>query len=367
VGQFYSNPKLKVPKDHDHRYMLNVISSAIVNAPPPDSIADLLNRRIKVHHLDAETHEDMIPMFSLDVDGKLRSNKKLLNRRNWGSIRIYDPELSPPPTPDRSFERSRSPAAKRGNLFRRLSVSRGPRYLPDGSNTDASRPPLSSTNFFGRRPSFSRRASTDSQSPGVLTRTLSLTRKDFLPGTLFRRNSKRRPDDGGINGYGADSDDDVQYNQQHATSGIRGGGGEDDEGFVPSMPKPLGRTSSRPVEEMSMSVAQPQPGLAKSKFHRTPTFQSEKQRKAGGGEINLEGGLDICLSVEVSSNDPAGITTPYRLLVPRLWYEEKEGHQGEAAQNVQNGLIRWVSLSRNGNTRGTLTKKWSITPSAENV
>jgi hypothetical protein len=107
--------------------------------------------------------------------------------------------------------------------------------------------------------------------------------------------------------------------------------------------------------------------LAKSKFHRTPTFQSEKQRKAGGGEINLEGGLDICLNVEVSSNDPAGITTPYRLLVPRLWYEEKEGHQGEAARNVQNGLKRWVSLSRNRNTGGTLTKKSSITPSVENV
>ena len=54
VGQFYSNPKLGIRKDRDHRYMPNVISSAIVNAPPPDMMADVLNKRDKVHHLDLE-------------------------------------------------------------------------------------------------------------------------------------------------------------------------------------------------------------------------------------------------------------------------------------------------------------------------
>lgn len=34
VGQFYSDPKLQIPKDRDHRYIPNVISSAIVNTPP---------------------------------------------------------------------------------------------------------------------------------------------------------------------------------------------------------------------------------------------------------------------------------------------------------------------------------------------
>ena len=37
IGQFMSNPKLNLPKINDHRYMANVISSAIVNAPPPNS------------------------------------------------------------------------------------------------------------------------------------------------------------------------------------------------------------------------------------------------------------------------------------------------------------------------------------------
>lgn len=41
---------------------------------------------------------------------------------------------------------------------------------------------------------------------------------------------------------------------------------------------------------------------------------------AGTGEINLEHGLDIVLNCEVSQKNPAGTTSPYRLLVPALWY-----------------------------------------------
>jgi PhoD related phosphatase len=35
LGRFYSNPKLGIPVIADHRYMANIISSAIVNKPPP--------------------------------------------------------------------------------------------------------------------------------------------------------------------------------------------------------------------------------------------------------------------------------------------------------------------------------------------
>jgi len=38
------------------------------------------------------------------------------------------------------------------------------------------------------------------------------------------------------------------------------------------------------------------------------------------GHINLEQGLDIVLNCEVNQRDPAGITAPYRLLVPALRY-----------------------------------------------
>jgi hypothetical protein len=344
IGQFYSNPKHGIAKDKDHRYMPNIISSAIVNAPPPDTLADVLNKRNKVHHLDADTDEDMIPIFTHDVTGKPRNNKCLLNRRNWCSIKMYDPELSPPPTPQ--TDGTRTPPPARGGLFRRLSTSKnrelGPRYRPD-----ASAPPLSSPGFFNRRPSIIGRGSTDSQRPGVLSRTLSLTRA----GSLFRKNSKRKPDSGGINGYGSDSDTyDDEYDDEPSEPrrvGLRGGAGSPDEdSYFPRMDQPSGRDPEHPVQRASTSIAgaTPQKGFNKRQFHRTPTGLSQKQRKAGNVQVNLENGLDICLNVEVSPKDPAGITMPYRLLVPALWYVEEI--EGEAAAKVKGGLARWISFAR---------------------
>jgi hypothetical protein len=350
IGQFYSNPKLKVPKDRDHRYMPNVISSAIVNAPPPDTLADLLNRRNKVHHLDAETDEDMIPIFTHDVNGKPRHNKRLLNRRNWCSIRVYDPELDPPPTPVESYDGSPSPPPTRRGILRRLSTSRGPSYRPD-----AAAPPLSNAGgFFSRRTSVDRRGSTDSERPGKLTRTLSLTRRDFLPKGLFRRASRRKADSGGINGYGSETEDDEYYDQQqqqNARSGLRGGGAEE-ESYFPAMTPATGREPSHPIEQAQTSVAgsNPQQGPPRNQFHRTPTGLSEKQRRQGAPEVNLEGGLDICLNFEVNHKDPAGITMPYRLLVPALWYEEV--NEGEAARNVAGGVKRWMSFANRAKGEG---------------
>ena len=104
IGQFFSSKHEdgtpgSIPKDKDHRYMPNVISSAIVNTPPPDMLADVLAKRDKIHHLDGETDENMIPLFGTDVDGKKRNNKVMLPRRNWASIRVYDGINSPPGTP----------------------------------------------------------------------------------------------------------------------------------------------------------------------------------------------------------------------------------------------------------------------------
>ena len=354
IGQFYSNPKLRLPKDHDHRYMPNIISSAIVNAPPPDTLADLLNRRNKVHHLDAETDEDMVPIFTHDVNGKPRNNKRLLNRRNWCSIRVYDPELDGPPTPVASYDGSPSPPPPRRGLLRRLSTSRGTSYRPD-----AAAPPLSNAGgFFSRRASVDRRASADSERPGVLTRTLSLTRRDFLPKGLFRRKSKRRQDDGGINGYGAESETEDEYydqqQQQNARSGLRGGGAEEQSCFS-TMTLATSHSAAPPISHASTSITNsaPQNPPSRSQFHGTPTGLSEKQGRRRGGPapaVNLEGGLDICLNIEVNHKDPAGITMPYRLLVPALWYEEVE--EGRAARNVVGGLKRWVSFSKRARVDG---------------
>lgn len=367
IGQFYSNPKLNIPRDRDHRYMPNIISSAIVNTPPPDTVADLLNRRNKVHHLDADTDEDMVPKFLHDVNGRPRNNKRLLNRRNWCSIRVYDPKVPPATSSDGlSFDRSPSPPPKRG-LFRRLSGSRGPQNRPQGLNNDPSRPPLTRNNFFVNRPSSSRRTSTDSQSPSVLTRTLSLTRKDFMPGTLFRRNSRKKPDSGGINGYGADSDDDVQYNQESHPSGIRGGGLEHAERPYPAVSKQLDHMRSYSVEVSSPSNSQAHIATPRGKLTRTFTSQTDKKRKNAELEFNREGALEIALNVEVNPKDPAGITIPYYLVVPRLWYEQEERQLEDPAHNTQTGLKRWVSFSIKKNPTQITTKESNAPPSAGRV
>jgi hypothetical protein len=44
IGQFMSNPRLDLPKVNDHRFMPNIISSAIVNTPPPNSMSLMLRK-----------------------------------------------------------------------------------------------------------------------------------------------------------------------------------------------------------------------------------------------------------------------------------------------------------------------------------
>lgn len=354
IGQFYSSPKLKIPKDRDHRYMPNVISSAIVNIPPPDMMADFLNIRNKVHHLNDETDESMIPLFTQDVSGSKRNNKHMMPRRNWCSIRECTQDITPPSTP--SNERSPSPAPRRG-LLRRFSTSRGP-YRADA------RPPIS---MGMRNFSLTRgRSSTDSERPKT-RRSLSLSRRDLIPTNLFRRGSKRRPDDGGINGYGAESDED-DPNQQIDMPKLRGGAGE--ESFILSSDstrrKRIGRNIFHDNDNEDPNLDNPQqnnfphqhyqsqPQLEQEReqmrkpFHRVPTSLSEKRRRTDPGhEINLEGGLDICLNVEVNQKDPAGITVPYRLLVPALRYEDKEtsNHYG-SHEGKGSGLMRLMSFRR---------------------
>ncbi|KAK1529136.1 uncharacterized protein CCOS01_06970 [Colletotrichum costaricense] len=380
VGQFYANPKLGLPKHKDFRYMPNVVSSAIVNTPPPDLMADILNKRNKIHHFDESTDEDMIPLFHHGVDGKARNNKHLLPHRNWCSIREWTPGTTPPPTPPLSaYDRSPSPPASRGGLLRRFSSNRGPAYRPDVQRDESrSRPPISNNKgkAGGLFRSLSRRNSTDGGRPTNVDkpkRSLSLTRVF----SLGRRSSKKsQPDDGGINGQWGDEDSvdgsvddgyygyDDEYDRRRAPRsrgmGLRGGGGGghdeyqsgDDSYFTA---RPAARMRGAPIRggpdsedefspgDESQFTAHPPPRaytmgderqvprsqeiLPRPKaFHRTPTGMSVKQKKkADAYEVDLEGGLDICLNVEVNQKDPTGITVPYRLLVPRLiWDDAKE-------------------------------------------
>ncbi|PYI12352.1 hypothetical protein BO78DRAFT_392208 [Aspergillus sclerotiicarbonarius CBS 121057] len=259
IGQFYSNPKLNVPKDRDYRYMPNVISSAMADMPETEMISDTLNKRNRVHHIDTNTDEDMLPIFTHDVNNKARNNKRLLPRRNWCSIREYQPGSTPPATPQigtaeeeprpaklkRTLSLTRGDKAPRAGLLRRLSL-RGP-------------PPTKDFNLGEAPPA--RRMSMDGAFPGGSTGDVG----ESKPGVLLRRSTT------------------------------------------------LSRKASKRGDE----------GL--------------------GALINLEGGLAITLNLELNPKDPAGITTPYKLLVPALHYEDMDVDP-PAAASVAKGWRKWLGV-----------------------
>ncbi|KAI5963439.1 hypothetical protein KGF57_001243 [Candida theae] len=80
------NKDLTAHPENDPRLIFNVISSAIVNAPPPDAMATLLNNRSGIHHFNQDTDEDIVPIFLKDADGKDRANHQFLNKRNWSDL-----------------------------------------------------------------------------------------------------------------------------------------------------------------------------------------------------------------------------------------------------------------------------------------
>ena len=68
----------------DPRYMVNIVSSAITNAPPPKAVANLLANRNKTHHLNAYTDENLMTIFRRNPEGKTNLfNHTTLPARNF--------------------------------------------------------------------------------------------------------------------------------------------------------------------------------------------------------------------------------------------------------------------------------------------
>lgn len=98
LGRFYSNPKLKIPVEKDHRYIANVVSSAIVNKPPPQAVANLLARRNKIHHLNAQTDETLLDLFNKDPGTSNKtagSNHCTMPSRNFATLTENSPHNAP--------------------------------------------------------------------------------------------------------------------------------------------------------------------------------------------------------------------------------------------------------------------------------
>jgi hypothetical protein len=272
VGQFFTNKKFNIPKDKDHRYMMNVISSAIVNTPPPDMMADIINKRNKIHHLDSNTDENMIPIFTHGVDGKKRNNNHLLPHRNWCSIREFKPGSTPPGTPSLPGTPQDGQRPSLGQVVRRFSSD------PGGRQGRSRGPPMS----YYNNPAY---AAADERQTGVRDQPQS----SFSPD----RSESERP----------------RSRRNSLTSLFRRRASVDSA----SRPESSG---SVPGIGNRRSSSQDRP----STFHRRPSILGKSGLKQKGDFVNLQGGLEICLNMEVSQHDPAGITAPYRLIVPALDY-----------------------------------------------
>ena len=194
------------------------------------------------------------------------------------------------------------------------------------------------------------------QRPGVLQRTLSLTRADIKPGNLIRRLSQR------------DNQPSAEYpiSNEYRSSPA---GSPDIDDHLAAPPKRQSNALSSTANNITRysSAPLPRPG----NFHRRPTNMSFKAVKKGGaledddeGHINLENGLDIVLNCEVSQKDPAGITVPYRLLIPALMYEGQED-LNDAPYRRKSLLQRFNGL-RGGNRRSLAGNQgqgnWGKTP-----
>ena len=284
VGQFYSKRKLGIPKDRDHRYMPNIISSAIVNTPPPENLADFLNKRNKIHHLDDMTDEDMIPLFTYDVNGKARNNHHLLPRRNYCVIRPYNGDPTPPAS---VFDFDEDPAPRR-----RRSFSFGRRNSSGGEEGE-------------RRPSLLRRLSNRVAPPS----------------------SFREPADGGHFSYGPHhaSTSDPRFDVVHSAESSR----------------PSSQQGSSAAEATSIAAAP----ARRDSFLRRPNIGANSKSWAKDptgreGHIDLSDGLEVVIHCEVNQKDPAGKTMPYRLIIPALTYHGHSDHNrhGVRGQGVRNFL-----------------------------
>ncbi|KAJ0165455.1 Uncharacterized protein CTA2_11213 [Colletotrichum tanaceti] len=94
MGRFYSNPRLNIATENDHRYMANVVSSAITNKPPPAAIANLLARRNKIHHLNHDTDETLLKFFDKDPGDSSKtsgSNHVTMPSRNFAILTENSP------------------------------------------------------------------------------------------------------------------------------------------------------------------------------------------------------------------------------------------------------------------------------------
>ncbi|KAF2237593.1 hypothetical protein EV356DRAFT_461899 [Viridothelium virens] len=86
----------------DHKTMYQIISSSVVNAPPSGYVLRMLHNNKPLYipanghrstNSPSDTKEDMMEIFTQDVNGQPREMRRLMGRRNYVACVAYDPEI----------------------------------------------------------------------------------------------------------------------------------------------------------------------------------------------------------------------------------------------------------------------------------
>lgn len=93
VGRFYSHPK--IDPHNDPLYMVQIISSAIMNAPPPLQVVKMMLRTNFATNIDERTRQKLVRAFW----PRHPRTDKLLARRNWCDITMNAPPYTRPMNP----------------------------------------------------------------------------------------------------------------------------------------------------------------------------------------------------------------------------------------------------------------------------
>lgn len=82
--------------------MYQIVTSAIVNVPPPAMVMKLLHNNkilylpqngVRSTNAPSDTKEEMLEIFQTDVTGVMREHKKLMGRRNYAIFVAFDPAM----------------------------------------------------------------------------------------------------------------------------------------------------------------------------------------------------------------------------------------------------------------------------------
>ncbi|KAI8343960.1 hypothetical protein BC941DRAFT_341994 [Chlamydoabsidia padenii] len=89
TGRLYSKD-MKEKEEADPHLMVQIVSSAIVNIPPPQALLAILNQNSSYVTFDPNTEEKMYNLFKKSPNGNNRQNKKLMGFRNYCAGYIND-------------------------------------------------------------------------------------------------------------------------------------------------------------------------------------------------------------------------------------------------------------------------------------